>query len=245
MVTDTLWFCSCRLGTRWFLQLRTQPKALALCAAFLSRSSVEQPSALISYFGLCAVFRLFSLQARSWNPSSICLWSFIAQCCQCSHSLSVPGSPNTCSSWWEQTPGPCYFKRWSSVFLKVWLCHQLSFICFCFLGWCKSVLLIDFILGICHRTLVGALVWGLIFQWSSFSTTFTLCVEGNLLLGLLLVALINLHPVCLFSLFHSSHQLRSITLNLHVFICSSMVHAFEPHSLLKSSLQFKNIHWKV
>lgn len=113
VVTDTLWFCSCRLGARRFLQFRTQPKALALCAAFLSHSSVEQPSALISYFGLCTVFRLFSLQASSWNPSSICLWSFIAHCSQCSHSLSIPGSPNTCSSWWKQTPGPCYFKRWS------------------------------------------------------------------------------------------------------------------------------------
>ena len=86
--------------SRWFLLLRSEPKAVAPHGDSLTSSSMEPPLAVIWYFGLYFVVSLLSLHGRSWNLPlynfAPCLcWSCLVCCCPCCHSPAMPGGPST------------------------------------------------------------------------------------------------------------------------------------------------------
>lgn len=108
--------------SRWFLLLRSKPKAVAPHAVSLTSRSMEPPLAVTRYFGLCFIVRLLRLHGRFWNlllyNLDLCLyWSCLVCCWQRCHSLAVPSGPSTHSSWSDQAPDPCHLVRWSFVLI--------------------------------------------------------------------------------------------------------------------------------
>lgn len=117
-----LWslMCSDSVGcrSRWFLLLRTEPKAAAPCAGCLPSSSVEQPLSVLWYFGSLCHSLLAHSMWRSWNLPLYnlvpCLCCSGSLCCwQHCHGLAVPAGPSDRPSWPNQAPELCCLVRCS------------------------------------------------------------------------------------------------------------------------------------